>query len=507
MQFSRRQFIAATGLGAGGFLAATACQSSNGSDHAPGSGGTLRIGALGKTSKIERDPHKTLSNDSDFLIASLVFDPLTVPAANPNVAPRLASAWKQLDDPRSWRFTIAPGAIFHDGTPVRSADVVWSLRRLHEIAGATKVPVDSADAITSEGPDSVTITTAAPNRELPMLLRLMTFVVKEGTTDFSAPVGTGPFRLESYNDGNARLVRNDRWHGGAPKLDAIEIRRFESTTALANAVLAGQIDLASNVGAVAGRTAEGRRDLTVVRRANDVVIPIVMRTADGPFADPRVRTALRLAVDRDAMVKQVTSGYGTPANDVLGTGDPTYDTALPGRGRDLGRARALLAEAGFDTGRTYRLATKDEAVGEVDSARLFAAQVAEAGVKIDVVVQDANVFYDETWLKAPLYTANWGTNDSVIFFASKTMVSTTKWNETGTHDPELDAAYLRALSAADNTSYVSASHDIQRIQYDRGGYLVWGVADGVDVASAKVRDLPNLAGYGRVQLERAWLAR
>ncbi|GAB2551103.1 ABC transporter substrate-binding protein [Nocardia heshunensis] len=429
-----------------------------------------------------------------------------MPAAKPNVAPRLASGWTQLEDPRSWRFTIAAGAKFHDGSPVRAEDVVWSLRRLREIAGETKVPVASADAISADGVDGVRITTASPNRDLPMLLRLMTFVVKEGTTDFTTAVGSGPFRLESYHDGNARLVRNDAWHGGAPKLDAIEVQRFESTTALANAVLAGQIDLASNVGAVAGRTAAGRRELSVVRRANDVVIPIVMRTADGPFADARVRTALRLAVDRDTMVKQITSGYGSPANDVLGTADATYDTTLPQRGRDLARARTLLAEAGFDTGRTYQLVTKDEAVGEVDSARLFATQAAEAGVKLEVVVQDANVFYDQTWLKAPLYTANWGTNDSVIFFASKTMVSTTKWNEAGIHDPDLDAAYLRALSATDDNAYAAASREIQRIEYDRGGYLVWGAADGVDVASTKVRDLPTLAGYGRVQLERAWLA-
>ncbi|MFE3189824.1 ABC transporter substrate-binding protein [Nocardia sp. NPDC059240] len=502
MEFSRRRFFAASGVGAAG-LVAVACGGSGGNARG---GGVLRVGALGKSAKIERDPHRTLSNDSDFLIASLVFDALTVPGANPTVAPRLASGWTQLEDARNWRFTIAAGARFHDGSPVGAEDVVWSLQRLREIAGETKVPVAGADAISADGVDAVRITTASANRDLPMLLRLMTFVVKAGTTDFTSPVGSGPFRLESYHDGNARLVRNDAWHGGAPRLDAIEVQRFESTTALANAVMAGQIDLASNVGAVAGRTAAGRRELSVVRRANDVVIPIVMRTADGPFADTRVRTALRLAVDRDAMVKQVTSGYGSPANDVLGTADANYDTTLPKRDRDLARARTLLAEAGFDTGRTYQLVTKDEAVGEVDSARLFATQVAEAGVKLEVVVQDANVFYDQTWLKAPLYTANWGTNDSVIFFASKTMVSTTKWNEAAIHDPDLDAAYLRALSATDDAAYAAASREIQRLEYDRGGYLVWGTADGVDVASTKVRDLPTLAGYGRVQLERTWLA-
>nr|WP_274381512.1 ABC transporter substrate-binding protein [Gordonia desulfuricans] len=302
------------------------------------------------------------------------------------------------------------------------------------------------------------------------------------------------------------MVRNETWYGGAPRLDAIEVTRFDSPTAMANAVLTGQIDLASNVGAVAGRTAEGRSDLTVVRRPNDVVIAVVMRTSGGPFADPRVREALRLATDREAMVTQVASGYGSVANDVLGVGDPLYDKSLPQRRRDLARARQLLAEAGFDTGATYPLVTKEEAVGEVDSVKLFATQVADIGVTVDVVVQDANTFYDETWLQAPFYTVNWGTNDSVIFFASKTMYSGTKWNETDFHDPEFDAAYTAALSAADDASYTAASTTLQRIQYERGGYIVWGMVDGVDVASSTVSGLPTLGGYGRVQLEKAWLS-
>ncbi|MHA4852678.1 ABC transporter substrate-binding protein [Rhodococcus sp. MSC1_016] len=507
MTFSRRQFISA-GLGTTALIALAACSSSESSEGSgnPSSGGTLRVGALGQPSKIERDPHQTLSNDSDFLITSLVYDALTVPGENPNVAPRLASEWTQLEDLRKWKFTLAEGATFHDGTPVTSEDAVWSLRRLREIAGETKVPVASVEDIVSDGPSAVVITTAAPNRELPLLLRLMTFVVKKDTTDFTTPVGTGPFKLESYRDGNARLVRNENWHGGTPLLEAIEVTRFDSTTAMANAVIAQQIDLASNVGAVAGRTADGRDNLTVVRRPNDVVIPIVMRTSDGPFADPRVREALRLAVDRDAMVKQVTSGYGTVANDVLGTGDPTYDWSLKQRSRDIEKAKQLLREAGFDTGRTYTLFTKEEAAGEVDSAKLFATQARDIGVTIDVVTQDANAFYDETWLKAPLYTANWGTNDSVIFFASKVMYSGTKWNESGFRDTEFDAAYLEALAAPDDDTYAKASRTLQEIEYARGGYLVWGMADGVDVASSKVQGLPQLGGYGRVQLEKTWLS-
>src|SRR5690606_32525905 len=147
--------------------------------------------------------------------------------------------------------------------PVTSDDVVWSLRRLREIAGETKVPVPTGDDIQPAGANAVVLTCAAPNSQLPLLLRMMTFVVPAGTTDFSAAVGTGPFRLESYDNCNARLVRNENWYREVPLLDAIEVTLFESPESMANAIMAGQIDLASSVGAVAGRTAETRDDLQV----------------------------------------------------------------------------------------------------------------------------------------------------------------------------------------------------------------------------------------------------
>ncbi|MEV0248065.1 ABC transporter substrate-binding protein [Nocardia sp. NPDC050712] len=506
MDLNRRHLFKA-GLGLSAVVALAACGNggSESSGGTPQRGGTLRIGAIGKSAKTERDPHATLSNDSDFLITSLVYDPLTVPGNDPNVAPRLASKWESDADQRNWTFTIAEKATFHDGAPVTAEDVVWSLRRLREIAGETKVPVASVEDIKVAGPNAVVLTCPSPNSQLPMLLRLMTFVVPEGTTDFTKAIGSGPFKLESYANGNARLVRNDNWHAGPPLLDAVEVTLFESPEAMSNAVIAGQIDVASSVGAIAGRTAEGR-GLQVIRRPNDVAVAIAMRTGDGPFADPRVREALRLAVDREAMVAQVLSGYGTVANDILGTADPTIDKTITQRKRDITRAKQLLADAKFDTGKTYPLVTKQEAAGEVESAKVFAGQAKDIGVNLEVVVQEANAFYDDTWLKAPLYTVNWGTNDSVMFFASKVLTSRTKWNETGFKDAAFDQAYTDALAAPAGAKFTEASRTLQKIQYERGGYIVWGTADGIDVASKSVRDLPKLGGYGRVQLERVWLS-
>ncbi|MBB6419696.1 peptide/nickel transport system substrate-binding protein [Streptomyces sp. AK010] len=517
MELTRRHMLWLGGaIGAGALL--TACggggeepnASATGGSAKPVKGGTLRVGALGRAGAITRDPHGSQANESDYLILSLIYDTLTVPGEKPNTEPRLAASWKASDDLKTWRFTIAKGAKFHDGSPVTAEDVVFSLKRLRATpAGASRLPGIQEKNISAEGTDTVVIVSDYANAELPLLVRLTTFVIPQGTTDknIAKAPGTGPFKLDWFRGGNARLVRNDDWYGGDVYLDAIEVKIFESPQAMASALLAGQIDLASNVGAVAARTAESRKDIRTVRRPNDMAMPIVMRTAGGPFADPKVREALRLAVDREAMVKQVLSGYGTVANDILGTGDPAYDKSIPQRTRDLAKAKELLKEAKFDTSKTYELYTAEDIAGLAESATLFATQVREAGVKVKVVKQESATFWDKTWLKGDLYTTYWGTNDSVVFFASKTMVSESGTNEAGWKDKAFDTAYEKAIGTADASERTALLRELQQIEYDSSGYLLWGMADGIDLAGAKVNGLPTLPGYGRVQLERAWLAR
>ncbi|MFF0383547.1 ABC transporter substrate-binding protein [Streptomyces sp. NPDC004286] len=517
MGVTRRQLLwAGTGVGAAGLLAAcggggddSAPTADSGGAGRPRTGGTLRVGALGHASAITRDPHGTQANESDYLILALVFDTLTVPGAKDNTAPRLAASWEPSPDLRTWTFKVAKGAVFHDGTPVTAADVVWSLKRLRGTpSGAARLPGIQAGNISAKGTDTVVVVSDYPNADFPLMTRFSSFVLKKGTkdADIAKAPGTGPFKLDWFRGGNARLVRNDQWYGPAVHLDAIEVTMFETPQAMANALLAGQLDLASNAGAVAARTAASRKDVQVLRRPNDMAMPLVMRTAEGsPFADARVREAMRLVVDREAMVKQVLSGYGTVANDILGTGDPDYAKDIPQRARDLARAKRLLRDAGFDLSKTYDLVTTEDISGLADSATLFANQAREAGIKIKVVKQESGAFWEKTWKSGDFYTSYWGTNDSVVFFASKTMVSEAGQNEAGWDDSGFDTAYREVIGSGDPKKRAAALRNLQQIEHDRSGYLLWGMADGIDLAAAKVRNLPKLPGYGRVQLEGVWL--
>jgi peptide/nickel transport system substrate-binding protein len=456
---------------------------------------------------VTRDPLGVQVNDSDYLIQSLLYDTLTVPGKSPIVAPRLATEWTSSKDLRRWRFELAENVRFHDGTPMTSADVVWSLRKLRKSPiGTSRLPGIDVQGIKADGPNAVVIESDYPNSEIPVLMRLTTFVLKKGTTDPAGSPGTGPFKLDWFRGGNARLVRNENWFGGKVFLDAIEVRLFERPQAMANAVLSGEIDLASNVGTVAARLAKGRDGIQTIRRPNDMAMAIVMRTSDGPYADPRVREAFRLAVDRDAMVKQVLSGYGAVANDVLGTADPLYDRGLPQRHKDIRKAAALLDAAHFDRSKSYQVMTTEDVPGLAQSATLFAQQMKAVGVKIDVVKQESSAFLGQSKGKAPLYTTFWGTNDSVVFCAGKLLLSNSTMNEAAWHDKEFDAAYRKAISSPDAGRRKRLMSDMQRIEYERSGYLLWGMADGMDLAKDTVQDLPRLPGFGRVQLERTWLS-
>jgi peptide/nickel transport system substrate-binding protein len=507
---TRRQLLGASlATGAGVLLGACAPMADERSLRRrlrPAAKATLRVGALGRRADIQRDPHGIVRNDSDLLVLNLVYDTMTVPGRSLVTSARLMNDWKSDVDQTEWRFTIAGGAVFHDGTPVTSDDVAWSLERLRATElGRRRLPGIDASGIDTDGRRAVVVTTNAPNSELPLMLRVQTFTVREGTTDVVGTPGTGPFRLDSYRDGDATLVRNDHWHGGEAAVETIEVTMFEDVAALVDAVVEGEVDYASNVGGSGARSAVGIDGIRTVRRPNELALPLVMRVADGPFADVRVREAIRLGVDRQALVDEVFEGYGRVANDVVGTGDPNYSDNVPDVERDVERAVELLDEAGFDRSITYELFTADDAPQQVDAAKAIAAQLGEIGVAVKVTEQDIEQFEQQTWCKAPFYVTSSKVNDSLAYSAITAMLSGAPANEAAFADPDFDEAYADAVESFVPNLRQARFRELQSIQRERAGYLVWGTAEGVDLMSEKVHDPPRVAGYGRVLLESTWV--
>ena len=205
---------------------------------------------------------------------------------------------------------------------------------------------------------------------------------------------------------------------------------------------------------------------------------------DSNADDANVRKAMRLIVDRPAMLAQVLSGHGRVANDLYSPFDADFDKALPQRHQDIDQAKALLKAAGMEN-LTVDLHTTDGAAGMVDSANVFASQAKAAGVTINVK-NDPN-YYGDQYLKLPFSVDFWGTR-SYLAQAALGSIQGAAYNEchwglTGT--PYL-SLYKQAVAAPNLTKRHELVIEMQKLEYNQGGYIIPFFNNLIDAYSSKV---------------------
>ncbi|MEV1009696.1 ABC transporter substrate-binding protein [Streptomyces sp. NPDC049881] len=509
---SRRDALRA-GLTFAGLIATGSALAACGSDEAGDGGeseggGTLRWGGVGAANAVTTDPHGGIPSESDWARFCALYDVLTMPGPDGAVLPWLATEWSADQGATRHRFTLREDAVFSDGTPVRAADVLHSLRRIADKAAENGGRIGTVDVAKSraEGDHVLVLETSAPEADLARALAGQCFVVPDGTAEFERPVGSGPFTLTTQEGATAVLTRNDRWWGEGPKLERLEIRAFADPQALSSAVRSGEIDVAVNVDYATAQTAE--RDparLTVVRRPRSSSYPLVMHLDHAPFDDPRVRRAVKAAVDRPALVRAVLMGYGTPSNDAPFFADPSYPGDLPAPARDLTAARDLLAEAGHAEGFDTVIHATTAYPAMLKTATLLAQQLAEVGIRAEVEEHTPEIYWSQIYTQVPLYIGYTTDALPIQHWARATTLSTAPGNETGWRSQEFDDAFLAAMATGDADSRRQQLTGLQTQLAEEGGWVMWGVADGVDLAAAAVQDLPEVSGFARYSLADTWL--
>ncbi|NIL40107.1 ABC transporter substrate-binding protein [Salinispora arenicola] len=475
----------------------------------PVDGGTLRYVVPGSPATASNDPHGGLGNESDLMRFALTYDVLTVPGADGTPQPRLAQTWKANQSLDRWTFHLREDATFTDGQPVRAKDVLYSLTRIADKAAENYGRLADFDMTAASAPDdhTVVLATRAPMAEAPKALESISFIVPEGSTDFAEPVrGSGPFRVTETDAQTAVLLRNDDWWGERPHLDRIEIRAVADPQARAAAVTSGQADVAGSVSPAAVKAAEAGGDVQVVRRKGVTEYPIIMRLDSAPFDDPRVREAFRLATDRQALVDTVFLGYGQIANDLPTPYDPSYPQDLTQRTRDLDRARDLLEQAGHADGLTLTLHTTTSYPGMDTTATLWARQLADVGVQVDVKVEPADTYWTAIYAKKDFYVGYYG-GISFPDLVRVGLLAASPTNETAWRNASFDAEFNAAMGILDPAERNTRLARIQQDLWRDGGYVVWGVGDGLDLTAPGVHALPDGPGFQRMFIERAWKTR
>ncbi|MFE7562836.1 ABC transporter substrate-binding protein [Kitasatospora sp. NPDC057500] len=514
-RFHRRQFLL-TGGAAALALTTAGCAADadppNASDSAaPRQGGRLRAAFAGGGTNETLDPH--LANlFVDAARAKALFDKLADYGADLSAVPRLAESWEPSATLDTWTVRLRE-AVFHDGRPVTADDVLFSYRRIADPARAfrAKASLEPIDLAASRAADPATVVFRLnrPYAEFPNVLAAFgAYIVPNGTEDFTAPVGSGPFRFTSFKPGSSLLLgRHPGYWEGAPHLAELEFLVANEESARVSALLGGQAEYAHELNPATARAHEGRKRIEIVRLRNSTMQGFVMKTDRPPFDDKRVRQAFFLIADRKELVDGALSGAGEIGNDLFGKGFQYYPASLPQRTRDLERARALLREAGAENLRVT-LDTSPVATGFVEAAGIFKEQAATAGVTVEVRVGNKDTYWKDILDGGTLASYRSGVMPIESHISQRLLTKSTT-NATHWRRPDFDELYTQAQSTLDPATRTALYERMQRRLYEEGGFLIWGFADWIIATAPTVRgvaeDAPaNTLDWAR--FDKVWLA-
>jgi peptide/nickel transport system substrate-binding protein len=514
-QFMRRAGAGALAVSAGALLAGCGTSSTRFSSTSKGTsvgsastlGGTPKYGGAFQVGMITSGPSETINPASaatwpDLARVVQLYDMLFTLSPDLTIVPGLATSASANKDATVWTIQLRDGVVFHDGSPFTADDVVWTIKGWsspnHFAYGLYNGMIDFK-GVKKRGRLTVEVPLVIPVAEFPaMFFGWNQGMVKNGSSvkDISRTgMGTGPFKLKSFTPGvQSVFVRNEHyWQSGKPYVDSITINTsFNDPAARVNALQSGQINVAPLLPYTNALQLSGSNQAQVLASEGPNVFYFPMRVDTGPFADPRVRLALKLIADRPALVNGTFSGLGAVANDMFGHGLPNYAESLPQRAQDIEQAKSLLKQAG-QSDLAFTLPTCEAVPGFNEMSTQFASQAAQAGVKIKVDVQSTSTYYTIAggFTRRPIGVQAFQTFPSLTYAYWQNYIPEAEINEThwGSSHPAANKLLAQTMGETNAARAKEMWLEVQRLQYNQGGDLMWGESQYIDAAAPNVRGL------------------
>jgi len=437
-------------------------------------------------------------------VIKLVYSRMVRQGEDGQPSPDLALSWSSSSDAKEWTFNLRRGVKFHDGSDFTAHDVAYSLMRIK--SEKIKSPVAAVLSIV-EGVDPLDDYTAkvrlsTPHADFPLLLmdyraRILSSRAGAGNVDAlnETGVGTGPFKVSKLDArGTTILEAFPGYWEGKPDVDRVEVISIPDQQARVQAVLAGQVDYVAAVTQQQQLLFSDKSAYAVQSVQTGDWSGIVMRTDTAPFTDSRVRRALRILVDREAMMKLLVGENGgvVSCDDPVWSGDPyRADLTCP---QDLPEAKRLLSDAGFPKGLDVVLYTSDLRELWTKMAEVYQQQAAAAGVHVDIRLVPGDSYWSATWMKKDFVATDWSQRpaDQVL---NEVYHSGAAWDESSFNDPHFDETLSAARRALEPSQRRALYGEAQKILYAEGGTLIPFHKSTVRVLSARVKGIPNVQEF------------
>ncbi len=438
---SRREWLAGAAAGVGVLGAPGARALAQG---APRRGGTLRVATVDKP--VNMDPGYAQLYSSLQIYQNIYNKMVYVDEAGQFV-PGLAKAWRQEND-KTWVFDLVDNAVFHNGEPLTSRDVVFTFTRLLDAKNKLPMrvffsPVEGVEAV---GAHQVRFHLSRPFGPLLAMLSQATEVVNEKALKEKDPklfpVGTGPYKLvEWVKDDHVTLERWDKYfRPGRPYLDKVIFYAPADDTVRLTGLQTGRFNWIQTV--PPQRIPELERGRDPKASAGKPYLPffLMLNASKPPFNDKRLRQAIAWAIDRTEIVKlvyfgsHVVTAEPTPEPSPWATGVNAHKG-----GPDLARARQLLAEAGVTGGLNLTYLVKSQVPVLVKTGEILREQLRKIGVTLEVQPAESGQYFEAlVGKKYDIAAAWWSVTVDPDMFYAPLQHSTSGWNFSGFKSEEAD---------------------------------------------------------------------
>ena len=482
---------------AGGILASPAsgllARAASSSSRTPRKGGRIKVASASGSAMDTLDPAKG-SGGTDYTRAHMFYNGLTVLDAK--LVPQMALA-ESIENEGALRWTIKlrKDVHFHDGKPFTSADVVYSLLRHKPPATHSKVlsVAEQMEEVKATSPHEVQIKLSSPNADFPVILGTSHFlIVKEGATDFSTAIGTGPYKCKEFTPGVRSIaVRNNAyWKPGKPYLDEIELISIENEISRVNALLSGEVHIINPVDPRSAQRVAATGAHAIIESKLGEYTDLVMRDELGPARNPDFVLAMKYLLDREQMRRTVFRGFAMLGNDQpIPLNHRFYFPGLPQRPYDPEQAKFHLKKSGL-VGATLPIVASVAATGSLDMAQLLQLSAQQIGLTLHINRVPAGGYWTDRWMKHPLGFGNVNPRPSADMLFTLFFKSNAVWNESGWKNEKFDQLLIAARAQTNEAKRKQLYADMQVLVHEHCGVGIPLFRSTVDGYST------NIKGYG-----------
>jgi len=491
---------------------------------ASGSGNaTLRIGWLGKPDTL--NPAYAFLSES-YTIFHLIYSTLTTQAADGSYVGLLAKDWSVSDDGLTWTYHLKNGFKWHNGEPFTADQMAWAINAImKDPDGWATLSNYTAGFAEVTAPDAATvvIVTEYPIANMdyrtsflyafypPDFEKFTTAEELQNFTNFEA-IGSGPFMLKTFDKdtGVALLDAFTSYIDGAPKIDGIIFQTFDNADAMVQALKVGDIDMLTSVPASAFETVKGFENVKNTAIDNTYFYQLIINSVDPnndpaptgnpALADPAVRLAIALSINKQDMVDIVMQGLAAPGDSIIAPamgGGFWHTPNIKDVPFDIAEANRVLDEAGYVPGsdgvRTkgdlrleFRLQFPSTSSVYARIADMMAGWFKQAGMKATPESMDEDSLIAATTPTGDYDLVIWAWEpdpdpDFILSVLTTDQFVDGGWSDSGYHNPEYDQLYLDQQELVDRTARQQAIWKMQELVFNDRPYIVLVYEDMLQV--------------------------